>query len=225
MTSRDQPGHGWTVVLRRRPARIDEGRPEGGYTDAFEIICCDCGDHPDLDYREVSPGLQRIRGRYLFPAVIAACQKHVGRHQSRQAIRQPARLAGHLDEEQPGVDHAARQARHRGRDQPVQATTCLQDEGGTCDASERGGDHVGGEPLGLAGRAAFGTGDRLAGRRGAGPRRTLRPQPAGLLRAQAGQPAGDEAIAALDLIHRVGRAWSGRPFRGAPSEHERQRRA
>lgn len=38
-------------------------------------------------------------------------------------------------------------------------------EGGTCDASERCGDHVGGEPHNLAGHAALVTGDRLAGRR------------------------------------------------------------
>jgi hypothetical protein len=41
------------VVLRRQPARIVEGEVQGGYTDAFEIVCCDCGDHPDLDYRDV----------------------------------------------------------------------------------------------------------------------------------------------------------------------------
>jgi hypothetical protein len=62
MNNQGQPRPDWTVVLRRRPARIVEGRPEGGYTDEFEIICCDCGDDPDLDYREVSPALQRIRG-------------------------------------------------------------------------------------------------------------------------------------------------------------------
>ena len=56
MATRDQPGDGWTAVLRRQPARMVEGRPEGGYTDLFEIICCDCGDHPYLDYCEVSPG-------------------------------------------------------------------------------------------------------------------------------------------------------------------------
>jgi hypothetical protein len=30
-----------------------DGQPEGGYTGMFEIICCDCGDHPGLGYREV----------------------------------------------------------------------------------------------------------------------------------------------------------------------------
>jgi hypothetical protein len=62
MTARDQPGHDWTVVLRRRRARIVEGQPQGGAAGAFEVICCYCGDHPYLDYREVSPELQHIRG-------------------------------------------------------------------------------------------------------------------------------------------------------------------
>ena len=61
MWTLDQPGLGWTVVLRRQPARIVEGRVQGGYTNAWELVC---GDHPDLDYREVSPELQRIRGPY-----------------------------------------------------------------------------------------------------------------------------------------------------------------
>jgi hypothetical protein len=40
-----------------------EGRPEGGYTDKYEIVCCDCGDHPYLDYREVSPSFSESAGR------------------------------------------------------------------------------------------------------------------------------------------------------------------
>jgi hypothetical protein len=86
----DQPALGWTVVLRRQPTRIVEGRPEGGYTDAFELICCACGDHPDLDYRDISPELQRVRGPYLIAAGVAAYEKHLElRHR-----RQPARQAG-----------------------------------------------------------------------------------------------------------------------------------
>ena len=73
-----QPEDGWTVVLRRQPARIVEGRPEGGYSDAFEIVCCDCGDHPDLDYTEVSPELRRVRGPYSVADGVAAYIKHVG---------------------------------------------------------------------------------------------------------------------------------------------------
>jgi hypothetical protein len=81
VTTGGQPEHGWTVVLRRQPPRIVDGRPQGGYTDAFEIICCDCGDDPDLDYREVSPDLQRIRGPYPVAVGVAAYAKHVARHQ------------------------------------------------------------------------------------------------------------------------------------------------
>ena len=41
------------MVLRRQPVRIVDGQPESGYASMYEIICCDCGDHPRLDYREV----------------------------------------------------------------------------------------------------------------------------------------------------------------------------
>jgi len=87
MATRDQPGDGWTVVLRRQPARIVEGRPEGGYTDAFEIICCDCGDHPYLDYSEVSPELRGVRGPYPVADGITAYVEHVGLY------HEPARAA------------------------------------------------------------------------------------------------------------------------------------
>ena len=97
----DQQGHqgpGWTVVLRRRPARIVEGRPVGGCTDEFEIICCDCGDDPGLDYPEVSPALQRIRGPYLIAAGITAYVEHARRHPTPRGIdmpgRRPVRKAG-----------------------------------------------------------------------------------------------------------------------------------
>lgn len=58
----NQPGLGWTVLLRRQPARV-VGRVQGGYTSAYELVCCDCGDHPDLDYRDVSPERQQSAGR------------------------------------------------------------------------------------------------------------------------------------------------------------------
>ena len=86
MVTRDQPGHGWTVVLRRQPVRMVDGRPEGGYTDAFEIVCCDCGDHPDLDYSEVPAELRQVRGPYSVADGIAAYVAHVGRyHQPESA--------------------------------------------------------------------------------------------------------------------------------------------
>ena len=60
MKALHKPTQDWTVVLRRQPVRIVDGQPEGGYTSMFELICCDCGDHPERDYREVPPELQRI---------------------------------------------------------------------------------------------------------------------------------------------------------------------
>jgi|ERR1035437_6686876 hypothetical protein len=78
-----QPGHGRTASLRRQPVRIVDGRMEGGYTGAFELICPSCGDHPYLDYPEVSPRLQRIRGPYTLEAGVAAHAEHLGLTTSR----------------------------------------------------------------------------------------------------------------------------------------------
>jgi hypothetical protein len=35
MQIHDEPTLGWTVVLRRQPVHLMEGRPEGGYTDEY----------------------------------------------------------------------------------------------------------------------------------------------------------------------------------------------
>jgi len=82
---------GWTLVLRRQPTRIVDGRPQG-YSDAFEIICCDCGDDPDLDYPHVPPGLQQIRGPYPIAAGIAAYEQHARHHHWQEA--QARRIVG-----------------------------------------------------------------------------------------------------------------------------------
>ncbi len=87
MNDQDRPGHGWTVVLRRRPVRMVAGRPEGGWTDEFEIVCCECGDDLDLDYREVSPVLQRIRGPYPIAAGVTAYIRRARRHPGPQGTR------------------------------------------------------------------------------------------------------------------------------------------
>jgi hypothetical protein len=79
---RDRPPKGWTAVLRRQPARIVQGYAEGPYTGALEIICCGCGDHPALDYCEVSPELQLIRGPYSLADGLAAYEIHLGRHEA-----------------------------------------------------------------------------------------------------------------------------------------------
>ena len=80
----DQPGHGMTASIRRQPVLIVEGRKEGGYRNAFEIVC-DCGDHPYWDYSEISPSLQRIRGPYTTMATaLAAYEEHLGLTTSRR---------------------------------------------------------------------------------------------------------------------------------------------
>jgi hypothetical protein len=73
-----QPGHGRTASLRRRPARIVAGRMEGGYISAFELICPSCGDHPYLDYPEVPPQLQRLRGPRPMATAWTAYERHLG---------------------------------------------------------------------------------------------------------------------------------------------------
>jgi hypothetical protein len=93
---------GWTVVLRRQPARIVDGQPQDGYTDAFELICCDCGDDPDLDYRDATAEVQQIRGPYTtqsaLPHMNSMCGTTGGRRphpdQSPEApaiVREPGR--------------------------------------------------------------------------------------------------------------------------------------
>jgi hypothetical protein len=72
------PGHGGTAVLRSQPVLIVDGRVEGGHTGAFELICCECGDNPNLDYSQISPRLQQIRGPYTIAEGLAAYEQHLG---------------------------------------------------------------------------------------------------------------------------------------------------
>ena len=90
MMTHGPPGRGWTLVLRRQPARLVGGRPEGGYTDVYELICGDCGDDPDLDYQQVSPKFQRIRGPYPIAAGVEAYEQHAGQHETRRPMFEPA---------------------------------------------------------------------------------------------------------------------------------------
>ena len=73
-----QPGHGSGVVLRRQPVRMVDGRVKGGYTGMYEVICPSCGDHSYLDYSEISPRLQSLRGPYRLEAGLAVFHKHQG---------------------------------------------------------------------------------------------------------------------------------------------------
>jgi hypothetical protein len=83
MTAQYQPRPDWTLVLRRQPVRIVCGTMEGGYTDAYELICCECGDDPGLDYRDISPKLRHIRGPYKIAIGVAAYEQHARRHRVR----------------------------------------------------------------------------------------------------------------------------------------------
>ena len=92
MISVGQPGLGLGVVLRRQPPCIIDGRPGGGYGDASEIICRDCGDDPGLDYRAVSPRLRLVAGPYPLAVGVAAYEQHIEGHQqaAAQASDRPA---------------------------------------------------------------------------------------------------------------------------------------
>jgi hypothetical protein len=73
-----KPGHGGTARLRRQRSRLVDGQAEDGYTDVFEVICPSCGDNPDLDYSEVPPWLQSLRGPHAIQEGVAAYLEHIG---------------------------------------------------------------------------------------------------------------------------------------------------
>ncbi len=73
-----QPGHGRTAFVRRQPARIVEGRVEGGDTGVFQLICPACGENPYVDYSEIPPQLQWLRGPLTLEAALEAYDKHLG---------------------------------------------------------------------------------------------------------------------------------------------------
>ena len=73
-----QPGHGRTAFVRRQPVRIADGRFDGGYTGLFELICPGCGDYPYLDYSEIPPRLQWLRGPCTLEASLVTYDKHLG---------------------------------------------------------------------------------------------------------------------------------------------------
>ena len=51
---------------------------EGGYTDLFEVICPDCGDHLGLDYSRSRPGFSGLRGPRPLKASLAVYERHLG---------------------------------------------------------------------------------------------------------------------------------------------------
>jgi hypothetical protein len=74
-----QPGHGSAAFLRNQPASIVDGRIHGGYNGVYELICPNCGDDPDLDYLEVAPRLQWLRGPRPIAEGLAAYHWHLGK--------------------------------------------------------------------------------------------------------------------------------------------------
>ena len=96
-----QRGHGSEAVLRNQPVRIVNGRIEGRYTDVYELICPGCGDNPDLDYSEVSPRLQRLRGPYKLEAALAAFHKHQGSPWRTASVETPASWLGNGQDHEP----------------------------------------------------------------------------------------------------------------------------
>jgi hypothetical protein len=64
--------------LRNQPARIVDGRAEGGSNEAYEVICPSCGDNRDLNYSEISPGLQWLRGPHTLEKGLALYHEHQG---------------------------------------------------------------------------------------------------------------------------------------------------
>jgi hypothetical protein len=71
-------GHGFGAILRRQPALGVPAQAEGGHATMFELICFDCGDNPGLDYSQVSPRLQRIRGPRTMETAWTAYERHLG---------------------------------------------------------------------------------------------------------------------------------------------------
>jgi hypothetical protein len=88
MTVGTAPEHDWKATLRRQKARPVDGQAEGGgYTDAFEIICRDCGDDPGWDYQDIPPRLQRIRGPYRIKTGVTEYQAHLALHEELARAR------------------------------------------------------------------------------------------------------------------------------------------
>jgi hypothetical protein len=74
-----QPGHGSAAFLRNQPVRSVDGRIHAHYNGVYELICPHCGDDPDLDYSEVAPRLQWLRGPRSIAEGLAAYHQHLGK--------------------------------------------------------------------------------------------------------------------------------------------------
>jgi hypothetical protein len=115
-----QPGHGSAAFVRNQPARIVDGRIHGGYNGVYELICPNCGDDPDLDYLEVAPRLQRLRGPRPIAESLAAYHQHLGKPwaelESRKlrSWRGDGRTRAVLADDYCSQDHAGPDRGHAG---------------------------------------------------------------------------------------------------------------
>ena len=94
--------------MQRRPVRIVDGRPEGGYTSRYELICPSCGDNPYLDFLDVPAQLQWLRGPWTLGAGLAAYDEHIGPDPSANGHN-----AGSLAPASEGRRHARIGSRNR----------------------------------------------------------------------------------------------------------------
>ena len=89
MKTRDQQAAAWTLILRRQDVPSVAAQPQAGDAQPYELICIDCGDHPNVTYRDASPELQQVRGPYLFAAAAAAFEQHVQLHERHYSPLRP----------------------------------------------------------------------------------------------------------------------------------------
>jgi hypothetical protein len=81
VTVNDWPERKWTLGLRQQPVSDADGDWEANGAVEYELICCYCGDDPQLRYGEVPAGLQQVRGPYRVKAGIEAFLEHDKSHE------------------------------------------------------------------------------------------------------------------------------------------------
>ena len=70
MKTRDQPLHGWTTVLRHQPARIVDGQPQGGYTNALRSSAATAVTIPSWITPRSHPGFSGSAGPTRSPTAL-----------------------------------------------------------------------------------------------------------------------------------------------------------
>jgi len=139
-TSGPGPMCGYLAVARPRPLRQVRGRPllftplagpKAAIPTSLRSSAATAVTIPTWITARSHPGFSRSAGttRSGGHSRLSGARRAAPEPAGDSPVTPPG-LAGHHYEEQPGADHAAQEARHRGPDQPVQAATCRQDERG-----------------------------------------------------------------------------------------------